>query len=100
MQLVDRLLPQVRPAEQQLAGCSPLRSTCSPSASPLAGRRRRRACSAAGLLPRVPARRRVRRPRGPVVGALWWDRNRGSEQIPELVERAGEAARPVPADHA
>ncbi len=24
---------------------------------------------------------------GRVVGALWWDRNRGAEQIPELVER-------------
>lgn len=28
-----------------------------------------------------------------VVGALWWDRNRGSEQIAELVERRGRFSR-------
>ena len=28
-----------------------------------------------------------------VVGALWWDRDRGAEQIPELVERAERADR-------
>jgi predicted amidohydrolase YtcJ len=27
-----------------------------------------------------------------VVGSLWWDRSRGSEQIPELVERRGTGA--------
>ena len=32
-----------------------------------------------------------------VVGALWWDRNRSSDQIPELVERrAARPPRPVP----
>ena len=33
-----------------------------------------------------------------VVGALWWDRTRGAEQIPELVERreAGRGPGPVP----
>ncbi|MER7503877.1 amidohydrolase [Nonomuraea pusilla] len=28
-----------------------------------------------------------------VVGALWWDRDRGEEQIPELLARRGEAGR-------
>ncbi len=28
-----------------------------------------------------------------VVGALWWDRGRGAEQIPELVQRRGDGAR-------
>ncbi|WP_067139558.1 amidohydrolase [Microtetraspora malaysiensis] len=28
-----------------------------------------------------------------VVGALWWDRDRGEEQIPELLSRRGEAGR-------
>lgn len=27
-----------------------------------------------------------------VVGSLWWDRNRGSEQIPELIDRRGSGA--------
>ena len=33
--------------------------------------------------------------RASVVGALWWDRNRGLDQLPELVERrsSGQAGR-------
>ncbi|HUG08320.1 MAG TPA: amidohydrolase [Acidimicrobiia bacterium] len=40
----------------------------------------------------------ARRLKGSVVGALWWDRNRGVEQIPELVarrERSAEGFRPI-----
>ena len=71
------------------ACCSP-RTTCSRWGSP-AGR----------TLPsaRCSGRRTSCRPtcaaarsgqlRARVVGALWWDRERGAEQIPELVERRG-----------
>lgn len=41
----------------------------------------------------------MRRPAGPeVVGALWWDRERGLEQVPDIVDRSHERAagyRPV-----
>ena len=35
---------------------------------------------------------------GHVTGALWWDRNRGTEQIANLIERREAAARVSPAD--
>ena len=87
MGLVPRLAPDGHGRRATTPGCSRASATCSRWGSPAGRTRSSGVRRHAGHRADLPARPRAGRPHAAVVGALWWDRERGLEQVAELVEK-------------
>ena len=94
--LVSRLLPETTDEDMDAGARRPPRTTCCPWASP-AGRTPSSAATRASgtTCPPTCGPPRPGRLLANVVGALWWDRDRGLDQLPDLLRRreSGQAGR-------
>lgn len=90
MHLVERLLPTVTAAEQRLGLLAAQEHLFSLGVTSWQDAAVGEMFGQSDLLPLYRAAAASGDLRASVVGALWWDRNRSSDQIADLVERRGD----------